>query len=52
MAGKCNWGEKVMLMGKPVHAGEGWQGWEKRGPGQQGEILKNGNARKAKTRSW
>ena len=44
--------KNVMLIGKPVHAGDGWHDWERKGPGEQGEIFKNRNPKKAKTRSW
>ena len=30
--------ENVMLIGKPVHAGDGWHDWERRGPVERGNI--------------
>lgn len=45
-------GKKVMLIGKPVYAGEGWHDWEKRWPRNQGKLFMNRNVRKGKTWSW
>lgn len=41
-----------MLIGKPVHAGEGWHDWEQTWLELQEEIFKNWNTMKAKTWSW